>query len=339
VNDRQPLVAVVTPVFNGGKYLSECIESVRAQTYAHWRYTLVNNRSTDQSLEIAQHYARLDPRIRVHDNSDFLPIIDNHNRAFSLIEADSSYCKPLEADDRLFPECLETMVQCALQQPAIGLVCCCAETGDGRIVVDRLRSEQASTASPVTVFSGRAICRRSLLEDRNLFGSPTTMLVRADLIRKRTLFYDPINLHADAESGFDILQESDFAFVHRALAYIREHEESQTSLAAGLESMRAGRFYTLTRYGRAYLSEEEYRQCYRQRLAEYYAMLAGAAVELRGKRFWKFHRAMLRHSGAPLDRLRLAHALSQHVAGKLASPRKLARSIADRLASTLRKPS
>src|SRR5262249_36692798 len=74
-----PLVSVITPVYNGGDYLRECIESVRSQTYTNWRYTIVNNCSTDDSLAIALHYAKLDPRIRVLSNGSFLDIIQNHN--------------------------------------------------------------------------------------------------------------------------------------------------------------------------------------------------------------------------------------------------------------------
>ena len=88
-----PLVSVVTPVYNGGRWLRECIESVLAQSYRNWRYTIVNNRSTDDTLEIAEHYARQDARVRVHNNAEFLPIIDNHNHALALIDADSTYCK------------------------------------------------------------------------------------------------------------------------------------------------------------------------------------------------------------------------------------------------------
>ena len=77
----QPLVSIVTPVYNDAEYLAKCIESVLAQTYQHWDYTIVDNCSTDGSADIACTYAAKDPRIRVHGNSRFLKAIANHNMA------------------------------------------------------------------------------------------------------------------------------------------------------------------------------------------------------------------------------------------------------------------
>src|SRR4051794_22441125 len=107
---NQPLVSILTPVYNGEKYLEECIESVLSQSFQNWEYIIVNNNSTDRTLEIAEEYQRRDSRIRVHSNDTLLPIIANHNRAFGLISAESKYCKVVSADDWLFPECIERMV-------------------------------------------------------------------------------------------------------------------------------------------------------------------------------------------------------------------------------------
>src|SRR4030095_4995561 len=63
-----PLVSVVTPVYNGERYLAECIESVLAQTYQNWEYIIVNNCSTDRTREIGESYGRKDERIRIHNN-------------------------------------------------------------------------------------------------------------------------------------------------------------------------------------------------------------------------------------------------------------------------------
>src|SRR6266511_2705323 len=107
---EQPLVSVVTPVYNGEKYLIECIESVLAQTYRNWEYIIVNNCSTDRSFDIAQSYAQRDARIRIHNNREFVAVIQNHNIAFRQISPQSRFCKIVHADDWLFPECIRPMV-------------------------------------------------------------------------------------------------------------------------------------------------------------------------------------------------------------------------------------
>ena len=55
---KEPLVSVVTPVYNGEKYLEECIESVLNQTYKNWEYIILNNCSTDRTLEIAEQLSK-----------------------------------------------------------------------------------------------------------------------------------------------------------------------------------------------------------------------------------------------------------------------------------------
>ena len=42
-----PFVSIITPTYNNAEFISECIESVRAQTYQNWEYVIVNNCSTD----------------------------------------------------------------------------------------------------------------------------------------------------------------------------------------------------------------------------------------------------------------------------------------------------
>lgn len=333
----RPLVSVVTPVYNGGKYLRECIESVLAQRYGNWRYTIVNNRSTDDTLQIAQSYAQRDPRVRVFDNAEFLPIIANHNHTISLIEPDSVYCKPLMADDWMYPECLEAMVAAAMRRPSIGLVCCLASTDNEGILFNQLPPADPTGLSDTTVLDGRAACRIPFLEDRHFFGSPTSVLIRSDLVRKRRPFYDPQNLHADAESCYDVLQESDFAFVHRALVFSREHDESHTARVLALDTMFAGRVYTLARYGRVYLTDEEFARRFRQKLDEYYRRLATAAVQRRGKEFWDVHRRMMALAGAPLDQLRLARATAHYLGRRLTHPVSLARGAARRVRELLGK--
>src|SRR4051794_27053545 len=105
-----PLVSIVTPVYNGEPYLAECIESVLAQTYDNWDYTIVDNASTDATPSIAARYAARDPRIRHLRFDELADVTANHNRAFESISPASEFCKMLQADYWLYPECLSRMV-------------------------------------------------------------------------------------------------------------------------------------------------------------------------------------------------------------------------------------
>src|ERR1700690_526046 len=96
---EQPFVSVLTPVYNGEAYLAECIESVLAQSYGNFEYIIVNNCSKDRTLQIANQYAERDKRIRVHDNTEFVDVIANHNIAFGLIDGAAKYCKVVSGDD------------------------------------------------------------------------------------------------------------------------------------------------------------------------------------------------------------------------------------------------
>ena len=153
--DSQPLVSVLTPVYNGEKFLAECIESVLAQTYKNWEYILVNNCSTDRSLEIAQSYAKQDTRIQIKNNQHFVNARKNHNVAFRLISPKCKYCKVVQADDWLFPECILQMVQLAEANPSVGIVGAYI-LKDVEVVCDRL-------PYPSTVVPSREICRADLL--------------------------------------------------------------------------------------------------------------------------------------------------------------------------------
>ena len=64
--NKQPLISIITPVFNAEKFLAETIESVQAQTYKNWELLLVNDGSKDNSLKIAKEYAKKDKRIKVY---------------------------------------------------------------------------------------------------------------------------------------------------------------------------------------------------------------------------------------------------------------------------------
>jgi len=293
----QPLVTVLTPVYNGEKYLEECIESMLSQTYQNWEYLIVNNCSTDRTLEIAERYAEKDHRIHIHNNNKFLSLIQNHNRAFTLISSESKYCKVLQADDWLFPECIEKMVEVAEKYPSVGIV--------GSYRLDDVKVNCDGLAYPSTVVSGREICRSTLLRGLYVFGSPTTLLFRSELIRNRNPFYNEKNLHADKEACFDILQNSDFGFVHQILSFTRRENEAMTTFAKRFNTYILGDLMILKKYGPIYLSNQEYKTLMERHLKLYYRFLGKNVFKHRDRDFWDFHKKGLEDLGLPINFIKL----------------------------------
>jgi len=227
-------------------------------------------------------------------------LIPNHNAALRSIGPTSKYCKMVFADDWLFPECLERMVALAEAHPSVGIVNAYGLQDDCVM--------WAGLPYPSTMISGRDACRLRLLNGPYVFGTGTSHMIRADVVRSLDPFYNESNLHSDSETCFQILQTCDFGFVHQILSYTRKPGvRSLTTRAMQLDSLKATPLYELITYGHIYLTEEEYRACMQVQLDEYYKFLAHSV--LAGKESWDFHKRKLSEYGLPLDRARLARAV------------------------------
>ena len=277
-----PLISVVMPVYNGEEFLVDAIRSVQAQTYPHWDLTIGNNRSTDRTLAIAEAFAVEDPRIRVVTYPTFVSVVESHNTVFTLISDDAKYCKCLDADDLLFPTCLEEMVRVAEQSPTVGMVISYVLAGDDVIV--------RPYKFPNTVVSGREVVRSRFLEDGTFFAGPTQSLLRADIVRAKAPFYNPINYHGDIEAYLDLLREYDLGFVHQILTCMRTGPASRTTSYLGrVQSAAAVRMDELKKFGPSYLTEEEFSKRLDEATQAYYRFLGESLWEFRSKDFWDYH--------------------------------------------------
>lgn len=313
----QPMVSVITPVYNGAEYLAECIESVLAQTYRNWDYTIVNNCSTDESLAIAQRYAARNPRIRIHDNSHFLRVIPNHNLALRQISPVSKYCKMIFADDWMFPECLERMVAVAEEHPSVGMVGAYGLQGKNVVWV--------GLPYPSTVVPGRSLVRQWFLDyDIYVFGTSTSLLFRSDLVRNQDPFFNEANLHADSEKCLELLKNCDFGFVHQVLTFSRERPGSLTSFSKQMNTIIAGLLHEVVTYGPDYLTEEEFKSTLNQKVFEYYKFLALSFVKgrRRDKEFWDYHVRKMTEAGVGFSRTRLAKAILAEFVNAALNPKR-----------------
>jgi glycosyltransferase involved in cell wall biosynthesis len=285
-------------VYNEAEYLSESIESVLAQTYQNWNLTVIDNCSTDGSLDVARRYAGKDRRIRIHENREFLPVIRNHNVAMRQISPKSQYCKVVLGDDWIFPNCVEQMVELAEANASVGIV--------GAYALEGQRVAWTGLPYPSSVVSGREICRRHLLEGLYVFGSANAVLYRADLVRSRDPFYNEANIHADTEVCFTLLKGCDFGFVHQILTFTRVRPRSLTSFSDDLQTHFASMLQLLVTHAPDYLTPEECQARLARHLSEYYRFLGKSPILGRDKQFWDYHKGELTKAGFRFSRARVA---------------------------------
>lgn len=107
-NKSNPLVSVLMTSFNREKFIAEAIESVLCSTYHNFELIIVDDCSEDDTLAIANNFAKKDNRISVYLNSNNLGDYPNRNKAASY--AKGKYLKYLDSDDTMSSDCLDVMV-------------------------------------------------------------------------------------------------------------------------------------------------------------------------------------------------------------------------------------
>ena len=329
-NSNNPLVSIVTPVYNGERYLDECIESIVAQTYTNWEYLIVDNCSKDKTFSIAQRYADKDPRIRVWKAEDFVDIIENHNRAFRAISKESKYCKVLSADDFLFPECIEKMVELAESNPSIGILSSYQLSGGE----DKWYVRTDGLPYRRHILPGHDVARAQLMGVLDVLGNPTSNLYRADLVRATNDFYPNSTAEADISGCFECMKVADFGFVHQVLTYERLHNVRITAVSQDRNAYLSSKLGDLQTYGPIFLTVEERQERMNELIDEYYKFLAISAVNFRRGTFWAYHKKRLSELGHPLSFVRLSVALGKKILDLLLNPKMTIERIMRRTASS-----
>jgi glycosyltransferase involved in cell wall biosynthesis len=115
-----PLVSVIIPAYNAERFIARTLESVLNQTYKNIEVLVVDDGSSDRTPEIVHHFAEIDSRITLFQQSN-AGVAAARNLAIQ--HAKGAFIAPLDADDIWYPTNLEKQVQCLAQSDAsVGLV-------------------------------------------------------------------------------------------------------------------------------------------------------------------------------------------------------------------------
>ncbi|MEP5945592.1 MAG: glycosyltransferase, partial [Balneola sp.] len=165
------LVSIITPVYNGQDFLERSIKSVLAQTYENWELFLIDDGSSDNSVQIIEHYLE-DDRIKLLRNELNSGIPATRNKGIE--NSNGEFIALLDQDDEWLPHKLEKQVNRFLEiDDSFGLIYSNVEVRTDQGIL----SDQKKEIEPEASIQSNL----ELMLSRNLITSPTAMVKRKAL--------------------------------------------------------------------------------------------------------------------------------------------------------------
>ena len=181
---KQAMISIITTSYNYSEYISETIKSVQAQTYSDWELIIVDDASTDNSVEIIRNFCQNDKRIKLicHDKNKGLA---------KAIQTGLKYAKGewvafLESDDTFKSNTLQKRFEVAEKYSNVGLIFNDVEEfGDNNSVLaiknnlENIRQKLENLSFPRNIFYDINI--------DNLLLTFSAVMIKQDLINKCSL--------------------------------------------------------------------------------------------------------------------------------------------------------
>jgi glycosyltransferase involved in cell wall biosynthesis len=247
MTDAKCDVSICMPTYNGARYLRSAIESGLAQTCSSFELLVVDDGSTDGTLEIAREFARRDSRIKIHQNPQRLGLAGNWNRCIDL--AAGEWIKFLFQDDLLHSECIGQMLEGGLQSGATLVVCDRSfefepevpaaykerflNTRNENSMTNRFRG--AAGLIDQTTFAAHL----AEYPEINCVGEPTVVMFRRSAIEKFGYFNAELIQFVDWEYWARLASNEGLYYIPTKLAMFRIHGGSTTMSNMNTERFRA----------------------------------------------------------------------------------------------------
>ncbi len=206
---RPVILSVVSPVYNGAKYLEPFLRSVQLQSFPHFELIMVDDGSTDSSIEIIKTYQKKDSRIHL--------IGQNHKgagsaRNFGLSRAKGQYIIFLDCDDWFSEDFFKTMID-RIEADQSDIAIC------EFFIYNQQTGEMEKSAIPET--GNQKIERTNLVFD--IFApNPWTKLYRISFLKKNKLLFQEIPSCNDWSFAYTSLACAEkISVIRKPLVYYR----------------------------------------------------------------------------------------------------------------------
>jgi len=207
---KAPMVSVLMTAYNREKYIADAIESVLQSTFKGFELVVVDDGSTDRTVEIVEGFVRKDSRVTLHVNEKNLGDYSNRNRAALL--AQGEYLKFVDADDLIYPRGLETLVDAMEKYPDAGYGLCSLEQDKFRIFPLKL--------------SPRKAYRRHYFEQTLFHKAPLSSIIRKEAFSSVGGFTGKQHV-GDFEMWHLLSAKFPVVLMPHGIVWYREHSDQQ----------------------------------------------------------------------------------------------------------------
>lgn len=208
---RSPLVSVITPVYNAERFISDTIKSVQSQSYDDWELLLIDDCSTDNSVDLIREAQSYDQRIRLVSMQKNSGAGASRNKG--IIESKGDFLTFLDADDLWDRQKLSKQVKFMVDHKY------------AFTFTDYYFADADGNSTGKRVFTPSMINYRQSLKNPIIWTS--TVMLDASKIKKEIMMMPDVRRGQDAATWWKILKVIDYAYsVPEVFAYYRRTNKS-----------------------------------------------------------------------------------------------------------------
>lgn len=187
------MISVIVPIYNTEKYLRECLDSLRAQTYTDIEVVMVNDGSTDSSPAIAAEYARRDSRFKLINKENGG---QSSARNLGIDNAVGDLFFFLDSDDALHPQSLELLSNALKDYPEVDMAMADLKWSD---------RPRYRITNKYEIRDGADLLVDTLYQKKGTHNSPCVRLIKKKVLKQAGYFRDGI-VYEDLDYSFALYQ-------------------------------------------------------------------------------------------------------------------------------------
>lgn len=212
------VISIVIPLYNKEESLAKTLDSILIQTYCNFEVIIVNDGSTDNSLEVVDSYQ--DRRIKLYTKENG-GVSDTRN--YGIEHSNGEYIFLLDADDLILPDCLMTLTQLIEKFPDEKVYCGNFNIVEKGTVSRDIVCEEINEGvyhNPIQkIWEGR------------IFPRTGTLLFKANCINSKTMFDTRLSYYEDLDFIIRLLNFNSIVYSPKVIfSYVLDHNELSTNV-------------------------------------------------------------------------------------------------------------